>query len=148
MTEDCAELLRITNTTVIPMSELSFRFSRSSGPGGQHVNRSETRVELRFDLAHTPSLSDDQRERALGRLASYVDTNGVLHLVSQSSRSQWRNREEVVERFRSLMRGALRVPKKRRPTGPSRQARERRLEDKRRRAEIKRRRKEVSFHNE
>jgi ribosome-associated protein len=105
-------------------------------------------VELRFDLAHTPSLSDDQRERALGRLASYVDTNGVLHLVSQSSRSQWRNREEVVERFRSLMRSALRVPKKRRATEPSREAQERRLEDKRRRGEIKRRRREVSFDNE
>jgi ribosome-associated protein len=148
MTEDCAGLLRVTNTTVIPMSELSFRFSRSSGPGGQHVNRSETRVELRFDLAHTPSLSDEQRERALGRLASYVDTNGVLHLVSQSSRSQWTNREEVVERFRTLMRSALRVPRKRRPTAPSREARERRLEDKRRRGEIKRRRKEVSSYNE
>lgn len=148
MTEDCAGLLRISDTTLIPMSELSFHFSRSSGPGGQHVNRSETRVELRFDLANSPSLSDDQRERVLGRLASNVDTNGVMHLVSQSSRSQWRNREEVVERFRSLMRSALKVPKKRRATQPSREARQRRLEGKRRRAEIKRQRRDVSFDNE
>lgn len=144
MAVDCEGLLWITDTMAIPMSELSFRFSRSSGPGGQHVNRTETRVELRFDLAHTPSLSDDQRERLLRRLASHVDTNGVMHLVSQTSRSQWRNREEVVERFRTLMRRALSVPKKRQATGPSRAARERRLEEKKRRSEIKRQRRDVS----
>ena len=148
MAADCEGLLWITDTMAIPMSELSFRFSRSSGPGGQHVNRTETRVELRFDLAHTPSLSDDQRERVLRRLASYVDTNGVVHLVSQTNRSQWRNREEVVERFRTLMRRALRVPRKRQATEPSRAARLGRLEEKKRRGEIKRQRRDVSSDSE
>jgi ribosome-associated protein len=133
----------ITSTTSIPEAELSFRFSRSSGPGGQHVNRTETRVELVFDLAHSPSMRDDQRARALQRLAPYVDKRGVLHLVSQSSRSQLRNREEVVARFQALLRGALKVPKKRYSTAPSRAERERRLESKRQRSEIKRRRRRV-----
>ncbi len=140
MVGDGGRVVWITSRTGIPSSELSFRFSRSGGPGGQHANRSETRVELLFDLARSPSLGERQRAMALRRLAPYVDKNGVLHLVSQSTRSQLRNREEVVERFRALMRGALRVPRKRRPTKPSRAAREKRLEEKRRRGELKRRR--------
>jgi ribosome-associated protein len=136
-------MLSITGTTRIPEAELDFRFSRSSGPGGQHVNRTETRVELVFDLAHTPSLRDDQRARALQRLAPYVDKKGVLHLVSESSRSQLRNREEVVARFQTLLRGALKVPKRRYATAPTRAARERRLESKRQRSASKRRRRRV-----
>lgn len=96
-----------------------------------------------FDLAGSPSLGENQRARALRRLAPYVDKNGVLRLVSQSSRSQLRNREEVIERFRMLMRGALRVPRRRRATKPSPAARERRLEEKKRRSELKRRRRRV-----
>ena len=136
-------VLCLTPDTGIPVSELSFRFSRSSGPGGQHVNRTETRVELLFDLASSPSLSKNQRTRALQNLAPYLDKRGVLHLVSQSSRSQLRNREEVVERFRTLMRDALKTPKKRRATQPSKAARERRLQNKKQRAETKRLRREV-----
>ena len=134
------KVLRITNTLTIPLSELRFRFARSSGPGGQHVNRSATRVELFFDVASSPSLTEAQRERALKALAPYIDSEGVLHLVSQTFRSQLRNREEVVERFRTLMHKAMRVPKRRRPTRPSRAVRERRLASKRRRSEIKRQR--------
>jgi ribosome-associated protein len=134
------KVLRITNTLTIPLSELRFRFARSSGPGGQHVNRSATRVELLFDVAGSPSLTEAQRERALKALASYIDSDGVLHLVSQTFRSQLRNREEVVERFRTLMHKAMRVPKRRRPTRPSRAAQERRLANKRRRSEVKRQR--------
>jgi ribosome-associated protein len=134
------KVLRITNALTIPLSELRFRFARSSGPGGQHVNRSATRVELFFDVASSPSLTEAQRERALKALAPYIDSEGVLHLVSQTSRSQLRNREEVVERFRTLMDKAMRVPKRRRPTRPSRAAQERRLTSKRRRSEIKRQR--------
>ena len=134
------QVLGITNTLTIPLSEIRFRFARSSGPGGQHVNRSATRVELLFDVAGSPSLTETQRERALKALASYIDSDGVLHLVSQTFRSQLRNREEVVERFRTLMHKAMRVPKRRRPTRPSRAARERRLASKRRRSEIKRQR--------
>ena len=134
------KVLRITNILTIPLSELRFRFTRSSGPGGQHVNRSATRVELLFDVAGSPSLTEAQREQALKALAPYIDSDGILHLVSQTFRSQLRNREEVVERFRTLMHKAMRVPKRRRPTRPSRTAQERRLANKRRRSEIKRQR--------
>jgi ribosome-associated protein len=134
------KVLRITNTLTIPLSELRFRFTRSSGPGGQHVNRSATRVELLFDVAGSPSLTEAQREQALKALAPYIDSEGVLHLVSQAFRSQLRNREEAVERFRTLMHRAMRIPKRRRPTRPSRVAKERRLASKRRRSEVKRQR--------
>jgi len=136
-------IVRITDTVSIPMSELHFRFARSSGPGGQHVNRSATQVELLFDVANSPSLDEVQRQRVLSTLKSHLDQEGVLHLVSQETRSQLRNREEVVKRFQELMRDALRVPKKRRPTRPSRGARERRLEEKRRRSKAKRDRRPV-----
>ncbi len=135
--------VQITKSVSIPMSELSFRFARSGGPGGQHANRSATQVELLFDVANSPSLNETQRRRALRKLKSRLDTEGVLHLVSQETRSQHRNREEVVERFQELMRDALRVRKRRLPTRPSRAARERRLEQKRRRSEKKRRRRPV-----
>jgi ribosome-associated protein len=134
------KVLHITNTLTIPLSELCFRFTRSSGPGGQHVNRSATQVELFFDAAGSPSLTEAQRERALKVLAPYIDNDGVLHLVSRTFRSQLRNREEVVERFQKLMRKAMRVPKRRRPTRPSRAAQERRLASKRHRSKIKRQR--------
>jgi ribosome-associated protein len=124
----------------IPMSELHFRFSRSGGPGGQHANRSATRVELLFDVAHSPSLDDSQRATLTGKLSSHLDREGVLHLVSQSSRSQTRNREELVRRFRSLLASALVRRRKRRPTRRTRSSRERRLESKRQRSEVKRQR--------
>lgn len=135
--------IQITRTVAIPVAELRFRFSRSSGPGGQHVNRSESRVELLFDLGHSPSLSEEQRQRASRALASYLDKDGVLHLVSQSSRSQLRNREEVMDRFRHLMQKALKRPKRRRPTRPGLKARRKRLEEKRHRGKIKKRRRPV-----
>ena len=135
--------VRITDNVSIPMSELQFRFARSSGPGGQHVNRSATQVELLFDVANSPSLNETQRQRVLRKLRSRIDKEGILHLVSQETRSQLRNREEVVDRFQMLMREALRVPKRRRPTHPTRAARERRLEEKRRRSETKRDRRPV-----
>ncbi len=130
--------LQINHTTSIPPSELRFRFSRSSGPGGQHVQKTSTRVELLFDVANSPSLTDAQRARVLDRLSGYIDSAGVLHLFSQSARSQLRNREEVVERFQVLMRHALRLRKRRRPTRPSAASRERRLRKKRERSELKR----------
>ncbi len=136
-------LVRITDTVSILMSELRFRFARSSGPGGQHVNRSATQVELLFDVAGSPSLNETQRRRVLRRLKSRIDKESILHLVSQETRSQLRNREEVVERFQVLMREALQIPKRRLPTRPTRAARERRLATKRRRREIKRGRRPV-----
>jgi len=136
-------ILRITDTLSIPLSELRFRFARSGGPGGQHVNRSATQVELLFDVVGSPSLNEAQRRRVFNRLRSRIDKEGVLHLVSQESRSQLRNREEVVQRFQVLMREALRVPKRRLPTRPTRASQERRLKEKRRRSEIKRGRRPV-----
>ena len=137
------ESLRISSEVTIPRSELRFRFSRSSGPGGQHVQKSSTRAELLFDVANSPSLSDEQRARVMERLSGYVDSAGVLHLTAQSERSQWRNREEAVERFQALMRKALRPRKRRRSTRPTLASKEKRLHKKRQRAETKRRRGKV-----
>ena len=132
------ETLWINEKVSIPLAELSYRFSRSSGPGGQHVQKSSTRVELLFDLANSPSLTEEQRSRGGERLATYVDSTGVLHLTAQSERSQWRNRVEVITRFQVLMRLALRRRKKRKATRPTAASRERRLREKRRRGETKR----------
>ncbi len=131
------DIVRINDKVSIPLPELGFRFSRSSGPGGQHVQKSSTRVELLFDVANSPSLSDAQRSRVLKRLAGYIDTTGVLHLTSQSERSQLRNREAVISRFRSMMREALKRRKRRRPTRPTAQSRERRLRKKKERSQTK-----------
>ncbi len=132
------DILQVTPSVAIPLAELHFRFSRSGGAGGQHVNKVETRVELLFDLAASTSLSEAQRARASQALASYIDSAGVLHLVSDKFRSQQRNREEVVARFRALLRDALKVRKRRRPTQPSPAARERRMSSKRHRSQVKR----------
>ena len=137
------DLLVINDHLSIPPAELSFRFSRSSGPGGQHVQKSSTRVELLFDVASSPSLTEPQRARVLERLAGYIDSAGVLHLVAQSERSQLRNREEVVARFQTLMRQALKRRKRRKPTRPTAASKERRLREKRRRSEIKQQRGKV-----
>jgi ribosome-associated protein len=132
-----ANRIQITPALSLPLDELSFRFSRAGGPGGQNVNKTETRVELLFDVARSPSLSDWQRARIRERLAGHIDSDGVLHLVASSERSQLRNRQEVVERFRTLLAGALRPVHHRRPTKPTGASRERRLAGKARRSEIK-----------
>ncbi len=132
--------LHITETVTIPPAELSFQFSRSSGPGGQHVNRTASQVELTFDVLHSPSLDEAQRARVLSKLKSYIDTRGVLHLTSQTTRSQHRNRAEVIERFTLLLQRALHVPKRRIPTRPSAAAEARRLAEKQRASAIKQRR--------
>jgi ribosome-associated protein len=137
---DC---LRIDDQLSIPQHELAFRFSRSSGPGGQHVQKSSTRVELLFDVANSPSLTDKQRQRIHKRLANYIDSDGTLHLTAQSERSQWRNRQEVVQRFQNLLRDALKRRKRRKATRPTAASKERRLREKRRRSEIKRSRARV-----
>jgi ribosome-associated protein len=129
--------LQINNRVIIPLAELSFRFSRSSGPGGQHAQKSSTRVELLFDVANSPSLTDAQRARVLERLKRYIDTSGVMHLTAQSERSQLRNRENVVARFQVLLRKALERRKRRKATRPTSAAKERRLRKKKRRSQIK-----------
>jgi ribosome-associated protein len=132
--------LVVNESVRIPIAELHYQFVRSSGPGGQHVNRSATQVELTFDLANSPSLTDEQKARARAALKSYVDKDGIVHLASQTFRSQLQNREDVTARFVELMHRALRVPKKRRATRPTAGSKERRLESKRRRSTLKRER--------
>jgi len=132
--------IQVTATVVIPLTELHFQFSRSGGPGGQHVNRTASQVELTFDVRNSPSLDEAQRARLLSKLKSYIDTRGVLHLTSQTTRSQHRNRAEVVERFALLLQRALRVPKRRIPTRPSAAAEARRLAEKQRTSVIKQQR--------
>jgi ribosome-associated protein len=134
--------LQITPSLVLPLAELEYRASRSGGPGGQHVNTSSTRVEVWWDVAGSPTLSDEQRARLLVRLAPRLDGSGRLRLVSAGSRSQLRNREEVTERLRHLVAAALVVPKRRKPTKPSRAAKAARLDAKRRRGATKRERRQ------
>jgi ribosome-associated protein len=138
-------MLIINDNVRIPYADLSYRTTRSSGPGGQHMNKTETAVELLFDLAHTVLLTEAERALAKQRLASHLDSDGVLHLESQSERSQLRNREEVTGRFVALLKAALVPVKHRRKTKPSRAARERRLTHKRNVGEIKSRRRRPSL---
>jgi ribosome-associated protein len=123
---------------VIPPDELSWRFSRSPGPGGQSVNTTDSRVELSFDLAATAALPPGLKERALRALAGRM-TEGVITVTSSENRSQLRNREAAAARMSALLTEATAPPPKpRRPTKPSRGARERRLAAKQRRSEVKR----------
>lgn len=132
--------VRVRRDLAIPASELTFRASRAGGPGGQHVNTSSTRVELVWDVANSPSLTDDQRARIAEKLAARISGEGLLSLASSATRSQHRNREDVIQRFASLLGEALEVPRARRATKPTRASKERRLESKKRRAATKRRR--------
>jgi ribosome-associated protein len=116
----------------IPLSEIELRFSRSSGPGGQHANTSETRVDAVFDIAASSSLTPAQKRRVAARVGD------VIRAVAQDERSQWRNRELAIERVVEQLREALRVPRRRVPTKPTQASRERRLGEKRRRSELKR----------
>jgi ribosome-associated protein len=136
-------VLEISPELRIPLAELDYQASRSGGPGGQHVNTSSTRIELWWDVARSPSLSELQRAQLLERLRARLDSAGRLRLVSSASRSQLRNREDVTERLRSVVASALAVRRKRKPTKPTRAARAARLEAKRRRAMIKERRRPV-----
>jgi len=140
--------LDITPDLRLPLPELDYQASRSGGPGGQHVNTSSTRVELWWDVARSPSLTEEQRVQLLERLRSRLDSTGRLRLVSSASRSQLRNREDVTERLRSVVASALAVRKKRKPTRPSRAAKAARLDAKRRRALTKERRQSVRHSKE
>ena len=135
--------LRVTRSVVIPERELAWRFSRSSGPGGQSVNTADSRVELGLDVARTSALGPVQRARVLERLSRRL-VDGVLTVRASEHRSQLRNREAALERMAKILAGALaQPPPRRRPTKPRRGAVERRLADKKRRSRTKRlRRKE------
>ena len=132
-----ASSVRITDDLIVPLTELTFRVSRSGGPGGQHVNTSSTRVELVWSVLHSTSLSAGQRERLLEKLANRINQAGELLLAESGSRSQHRNREIVTERFQLLVSEALVVPKPRVRTKPPRASKDERLEQKKRRSEVK-----------
>ncbi len=126
------ESIRVTRSVAIPRGEIELRFSRSSGPGGQHAQKTESRVEALFDVEASSALTDRQKSRVLAR------TGPVVRAIAQDERSQWRNRELATERLVEQLREALKVPRRRKATKPSKAARERRLENKRRRSEVKR----------
>src|SRR4051794_7708767 len=132
------EAIYVRGSAAIPDSELRWRFSRSSGPGGQHVNKTDTAVELSFDLARTDSLPEPLKDRALRRLAGRL-VDGVLTIRADRHRSQWRNRQEALNRLTALLHESTAPPRKRRrPTKPNPAARERRPAPKRRQSEDQR----------
>ena len=126
------ESIRVTRSVSIPLSEIGFRTSRSSGPGGQHAQKSETRVEALFDVEASSALTERQKHRVVRKAGP------VLRAIAQDERSQARNRERAIERIADALREALHVERKRVPTRPSKAAVERRLEEKRRRSRTKR----------
>jgi ribosome-associated protein len=125
------ESIRVTRSVLLPLSEIELRVSRSSGPGGQHAQKSSTRVEAMFDVEASSALTDTQRRRVVSRVGP------VLRAVAQDERSQLRNRELAIERLVEKLRAALAVPRKRVATKPSVAARARRLDEKRRRSRTK-----------
>jgi len=130
--------LLVTSRISIPEAELSWRFSRSSGPGGQSVNTTDSRAELSFDVARSPSLPEHLRTRALERLAGRL-ADGVVTVAASEHRSQLQNREAAAQRLAQLLREAVSPPPpQRRATRPTRGSKERRLEGKRQRSELKR----------
>lgn len=137
MEEMTEQVLVINEAVAIPLSELEFRYSTSGGPGGQHANRSATRVTLLFDVVHSPSLTEVMRARLRQTLGSRLDGAGVLAIAVQDSRSQHQNRQLALVRLQRLLANGLRTPKQRHKTKPGRGAVERRLAAKKRRSQAK-----------
>ena len=137
--------LRLTESLSIPRSELMYRASRAGGAGGQHVNTSSTRIELLWNVRDTGALDEAQRARVSAKLASRLDGDGWLRVVSSARRSQGQNREAAEDRLIVLVRGALVVAKRRRPTKPTRGSKEARLAEKKKRSDTKRQRRPGTF---
>ncbi len=140
---DDDSFIEINRNVRISASEISFRSSRSSGPGGQHVNKVSTRITLLFNVDASPSLSNAQKERLHELLGTRISQAGVLQISSQESRSQLRNRQAAQDRFVHLVRQALHSPKPRRPTSKPARAREKRLRHKGQRSQLKKGRSRV-----
>jgi ribosome-associated protein len=132
------EVLVVTPSVAIPRAELDVRATRAGGPGGQHVNTSSTRIELRWNARTTRAFDDAVRDHVLARLASRLDGEGHVRVVASEFRSQRQNREAAEARLVELLQRALHVPKKRKATKPSRAAKAKRLDEKRRQGEKKR----------
>jgi ribosome-associated protein len=129
------EAIRVTRSVTVPRREIELRFSRSSGPGGQHAQRTETRVEALFDVGASTALTERQRKRVMAKAGP------VLRGIAQDERSQWQNRELATARVIDALRAALEVPRRRKQTKPTKASQEQRLAGKRRRGEVKRLRK-------
>jgi ribosome-associated protein len=140
-----APVLNINDDLFLPRAELSYRASRSGGPGGQHVNTSSTRVEVVWNVAQSPSLTEAQRALVQEKLANRINAEGELLIAEGGSRSQHQNKEAVTERLAELLREALFVPKPRKRTKRPRSSHERRLKQKKQRSEVKRLRGSVSM---
>ena len=130
-------VLQINDSLWIPRAELTYRATRSGGPGGQHVNTTSSRVELAWDVGASPSLTDEQRARIQEKLANRINGEGVLLMSASDERSQHQNRELVTQRFAELVAQALVIPKKRIRTKPSRASKEARLDEKKKRSAVK-----------
>ena len=141
-------MIEINDRLEIPESELEFTASRSTGPGGQHVNKVSSRVTLHFDVASSPSLTETQRQRIFLRLPTRINKDGVLQMHAQKHRSQLANRREIMIRFADLLRGALEQRRPRKKTRPSRAADRRRLDGKKRRADLKQARSKRISHDD
>jgi ribosome-associated protein len=137
--------LAVNESVAIPRGELDVRVSRSSGAGGQHVNKTSSRVEIFWNIPASRAVSEEERARLLDKLGSKLTAEGSIRVVASDMRSQSRNRDLAEERLAELVRRALKVPRKRRPTKPTRASREARLEEKKRHARKKRDRQQKSF---
>lgn len=138
------DTIQLGPTLALPLAELKFTFTRSGGPGGQHVNRSNSKVELQWNVLDSPTLNDSQRTILLERLTSYITKQGVLRLSADNSRSQFRNRAAVMRRLQLLVEEALRPRQTRRPTKQSRGYHQHRLTKKKAHGEKKGRRKKIN----
>jgi ribosome-associated protein len=132
--------IQVTLRISIPLSEIELSYARSSGPGGQNVNKVASKAVLRFDLAGSPSIPEPARQRALRRLENRVTKHGEIVLSCDTHRDQTRNREEAISRLQSLLAEAMNLQRRRRPTRPTKAAKERRLQEKRTRAGVKQQR--------
>lgn len=130
----------INDLVTIPASELQYTASRSSGPGGQHVNKTDSRIQVRWNIPSSSALSDFLKQRVMKVLATRLTEDGDLLLASDSNRSQRRNKDDVTQRLAALVRDALVPPKPRRKTKPTRASRQKRLDEKKRRSDVKRQR--------
>ncbi|HEY6089492.1 MAG TPA: alternative ribosome rescue aminoacyl-tRNA hydrolase ArfB [Gemmatimonadaceae bacterium] len=139
------KFLAVDDALSIPRNELDVRVSRSSGAGGQHVNKTSSRVEIFWNIPASRALTDEQRSRLLDKLSAKLTTDGSIRVVASDMRSQTRNRDLAEERLAELIRRALIVPRKRKATKPTRAAKEARLESKKRRSSVKRNRTDKSF---
>jgi len=142
---DPGDALVVTPDVAIPRAELDAKATRAGGPGGQHVNTSSTRIELRWNVRTTRALDDARRDHVLSRLAARLDADGNVRVVASEFRSQRQNREAAEERLAALVRQALHVPKKRKATKPSRAAKAKRLDEKRKHSDKKRQRRDFDI---